>query len=479
MPYHLIRTLLLLLILPLSSSARSWNELDEELVKARLDSISSEVSGLKYDKIVASYLRTYTKYSRDKSERILGKSLIYFPIFEKHLKAQGLPEDLKYLPVVESALEPRAVSSAGAVGLWQFMAETGRYYGLEVNPQVDERCDPEKATKAAVAYLQNLHQRFGNWELAIAAYNSGGGRVSRAIKRARSKDYYRIKRYLPRETANYVPAFIAATYLMKYYEEHHLVPNMPSLDAQITETVSINQPLSFYQVAQISGATIDIIEQLNPAYPRSHIPARGMKMRSLTLPKRHMVVFKAYLEAEHSLNEKKEAIAMSPVLISQPVEQINKAYEQQIFTLKAGETINQLAESINIPSYQLQFWNNLKQKQYPQDEYLTAFVAIPPQFKNPMNLEMPLVSALPVAQKSSPAEEEITTNNEMVEAANLDQYLFQDEYLFYWARKKERVSDIAEKIPGVTTQDILTLNGFKKDKLVKADARIKVKVVGR
>ncbi|MEO0340284.1 MAG: transglycosylase SLT domain-containing protein [Bacteroidota bacterium] len=479
MPYHLIRTLLLFLFLPLSLSASPWNDLDEELVEARLDSIASQVSGLKYDKIVASYLRTYTKYSRDKSERILGKSLVYFPIFEKHLKAQGLPEDLKYLPIVESALEPRAVSSAGAVGLWQFMAETGRYYGLEVTPQVDERCDPEKATKAAVAYLQNLYKRFGNWELAIAAYNSGGGRVSRAIKRARSKDYYRIKRYLPRETANYVPAFIAATYLMKFYEEHHLVPKIPSLDAQITETISLNQPFSFYQIAQISGATIDIIEQLNPAYPRSNIPARGMKMRSLTLPKRHMVVFKAYLEAEHSPNEKKEAIAMSPVLLSQPIEQINNAYEQQVFTLKAGETIDQLAESINIPSYQLQFWNNLKQDHYPQDEYLTAFVAIPPQFKNPMNLEMPPVSALPVAQKEAPAEETVHPKDETITALDLDQYLFQDEYLFYWARKKERVSEIADKIPGVTTQDIMTLNGFKKDKVVKADARIKVKALSK
>ena len=206
---------------------------EETEVARRVELMNSEVVQPRYDVVVRSYLRTYLVNHRAKAQKILGRSVLYFPVFEDFLRRNNLPLDLKYLPIVESALEPKATSRVGAAGLWQFMPSTGRMYGLQVDDMVDERRDPLKSTEAAVVHLQDLFEKFENWELAIAAYNSGSGRVSRAVKRARSTSYWKIRGYLPRETANYVPAFIAASYLVRYFEEHGLEQEYPSLDLQL------------------------------------------------------------------------------------------------------------------------------------------------------------------------------------------------------------------------------------------------------
>lgn len=449
-------------------------ELEEEVIKSRIDSLKSEVVSPRYDNIVKSYLRTYTVRGRDKSERILGRRLIYFPIFEDYLKKYNLPEDLKYLPIVESALEPRAVSVVGAGGLWQFMPETGRYYGLEINSQVDERCDPHHSTDAAMRYLSALYKRFNDWELAIAAYNSGGGRVSRAMKRARSKNFWRVKRYLPRETANYVPAFIAATYLLKHYEEHELEPRMPSLDAQIIETIQLDRSMSFYEVAQISGAALDIIELLNPSYSNSYIPVKPSKRRNLTLPKRNMITFKAFLEAGHTDAEKRAAIATAPVFISQPNSNIIKAYEAKTYTLKAGDSLHHFAAQHQVPLVQLQAWNKLNHLAFETDQELKIYVG-QPLGNNPMNLELKPIEPIRTAsliQENLPIRQH---REESIYEKELERFLFQKEYLFYWTPRRERLSDIADKLPGISLEDLLVLNEFKKDKVIRSDEKLKIK----
>ncbi|GAB5554133.1 MAG: hypothetical protein Sapg2KO_37240 [Saprospiraceae bacterium] len=449
-------------------------ELDEEVIKSRIDSLESEVVSPRYDNIVKSYLRTYTIRGRDKSERILGRRLIYFPIFEQYIKKYNLPDDLKYLPIVESALEPRAVSVVGAGGLWQFMPETGRYYGLEINSQVDERCDPHYSTDAAMQYLSALYNRFNDWELAIAAYNSGGGRVSRAMKRARSKNFWRVKRYLPRETANYVPAFIAATYLLKHYEAHDLEPRVPSLDAQIIETTQLNRSMSFYEIAQISGAALDIIELLNPAYSNSYIPVRPGKSRNLTLPKRNMIPFVAFLEAGHSDAEKRAAIATAPVFISQPSSKIIKAYEAESYLLKAGDSLQLFAAQHQVPLVQLQAWNNLNQLVFEEDQEINIYVG-QPLGNNPMNLELKPIEPIRTASLLKEQLPLRQHREESIYEKELDRFLFQNEFLFYWTPKRERLSAIANKLPGVSLDDLLALNDLKKDKVIKSDEKLKIK----
>lgn len=449
-------------------------ELEEALIKSRIDSMESQVVSLRYDNIVRSYLKTYTINGRDKSERILGRRLIYFPIFESYIKKYNLPDDLKYLPIVESALEPRAVSVVGAGGLWQFMPETGRYYGLEINSEVDERCDPHYSTEAAMQYLSALYKRFNDWELAIAAYNSGGGRVSRAMKRARSKDFWRVKKYLPRETANYVPAFIAATYLLKHYEAHDLKPRVPSLDAQIIEMTQLNRSMSFYEIAQISGAALDIIELLNPAYSNSYIPARAGKGRNLTLPKRNMIPFKAFLEAGHSDAEKQAAIATAPVFISQPSSNIIKAYEVETYLLKAGDSLQVFAAQHQVPLVQLQAWNKLNQLVFEQDQKINVYVG-QPLGNNPMNLELKPIEPIRTASLLKDQLPVRQHQEESIYEKELDRFLFQNEFLFYWTPKRERLSDIADKLPGVSLDDLLALNELKKDKVIKSDEKLKIK----
>jgi len=451
---------------------------EEEIIRERIDSLQSKVVQPRYDAIVGSYLKTYTINSRDKAERILGRRLIYFPIFEQYLKAHGLPDDLKYLAIVESALDARAISVAGAGGLWQFMSETGRAYGLEINQQVDERCDPIAATEAAMQHLNYLYNRFNNWELAIAAYNSGGGRVSRAMKRARSNDFWRIKRYLPRETANYVPAFIAATYLVKHYDAHDLKIQSPPLDAQLTETTQVYRPYSFYEIAQISGASLELIELLNPAYLQGTIPASPSQGRRLTLPQRFMPVFKAYQEASHSEATKQAAIASAPVFIATPRQTPKDGYLQQQYVLLAGQHLGTLATQLNIPLLQIQAWNNTRDTLFGQAKTITVYLPQPPK-ENPMNLKLQPLEPIRTASilDDEPLPIRRTTPPSIYEK-ELERFLYQREYLYYWTHQRESLSDIARKIPGIRLEDLLQLNDYKRDQSIRPNTKVRIRRLG-
>ena len=215
---------------------------------------------------------------------MLGLSEYYFPMFEEALDRYDLPLELKYLPIIESALNPKALSRAGACGLWQFMYGTGKQMKLEISSFVDDRRDPVKATDAAARYLKSLYGIYGDWHLAIAAYNCGPGNVNRAIRRAGGKtNYWQIYYRLPRETRGYVPAFIAASYVMNYYEAHNLTPQLPEFPTQ-TDTIFVNDYLHFDQIAATLGIEKEQLQALNPKYRRDVVPAKKDRLYSLVLP---------------------------------------------------------------------------------------------------------------------------------------------------------------------------------------------------
>lgn len=226
------------------------------------------VMEMPYNDIVQKFIDRYTGRLRHSVSYMLGASNFYTPIFEEALEAYGLPLELKYLPVIESALNPQATSHAGAAGLWQFMVATGKHYGLEVNSLVDERRDPIKSSYAAAQYLRDLYKIFGDWSLVIAAYNCGPENINKAIHRANGEaDYWKIYPYLPRETRGYVPAFIAANYVMNYYCEHNICPMRTKLPAK-TDTIVVTKDVHLKQIAEVCGIDIDELRTLNPQYRR-------------------------------------------------------------------------------------------------------------------------------------------------------------------------------------------------------------------
>lgn len=260
---------------------------DEEYIR-RLGAIPTTIE-MPYNSIVKQCIERYTKKGRGLVEAMLGMSLYYMPIFEDALERQGLPQELKYLPVIESALDPNAVSKAGATGLWQLMLQTARGMGMEVNTLVDERRDPYRSTEVAATFLRQLYDIYGDWSLAIAAYNCGPSNVNKALRRAgasennpEKKDFWAIYEYLPRETRGYVPGFIAATYVMNYYNKHNISPALAKRPI-ITDSVHVNKRVHFQQISDILQIPVEEIAILNPQYRQSVIPG-DIAECSLVLP---------------------------------------------------------------------------------------------------------------------------------------------------------------------------------------------------
>ena len=256
-----------------------------EVFIERLSRIPS-VMELAYNDVVQKFIDRYSGRLRYSVSYMLGACNFYLPIFEEALEAYQLPLELKYLPIIESALNPKAVSRAGATGLWQFMIGTGKQYGLEVNSLVDERRDPVKSSYAAARYLRDLYKIFGDWNLVIAAYNCGPENINKAIHRANAssgqpqegenampinKDYWHIYPYLPAETRGYVPAFIAANYIMTYYCEHNICPMTTRLPAQ-TDTIVVDRNVHLEQIAAVLNLDLDMLRSLNPEYRRDIVP---------------------------------------------------------------------------------------------------------------------------------------------------------------------------------------------------------------
>ena len=255
------------------------------------------VMEMAYNEVVQKFIDRYSGRLRHSISYMLGASNFYMPIFEEALEAYQLPLELKYLPIIESALNPKAVSRVGATGLWQFMLTTGKQYGLQVNSLVDERRDPVKASYAAARYLKDLYRIFGDWNLVIAAYNCGPENINKAVHRANGeKDYWQIYPYLPKETRGYVPAFIAANYIMTYYSLHNICPMTTRLPAK-TDTVMVSKNMHLEQVASVVGINIDLLRSLNPMYRRDIIPG-ATEPSPLRLPQSEVGKF---IDAEDSV----------------------------------------------------------------------------------------------------------------------------------------------------------------------------------
>ncbi|ERT61105.1 transglycosylase SLT domain protein [Prevotella sp. BV3P1] len=255
---------------------------EPDVYKNRLRRLPT-IMEMPYNNVVQKFIDRYSNELRNAVGIMLGASNFYMPIFEQALETYNLPLELKYLPVIESGLNPKAVSRVGATGLWQFMLATANNYGLEINSLLDERCDPIKSSYAAANYLSDLYRIFGDWNLVIAAYNCGPDKLTQAIHRAGgSKDYWKIYPYLPRETRGYVPAFIAANYIMNYYCEHNICPMTTDLPAK-TDTILVNRDVHFKQIAQVLNMDEELVRSLNPQY-RKDIVIGYTKPSTLRLP---------------------------------------------------------------------------------------------------------------------------------------------------------------------------------------------------
>lgn len=265
-------------------------EYSKEVYINRLSRLPNIIE-MPYNEVVRKFIDHYCTKLRRSVSYMLGASNFYVPIFEEALESYQLPLELKYLPVIESALNPQATSRAGAVGLWQIMLATGKNYGLEINSLVDERRDPIKSSYAAARYLSDLYGIYNDWPLAIAAYNCGPGNVNKAIKRAGgSKDYWEIYPYLPKETRGYVPAFIAANYVMNYYCEHNICPVNSTLPIS-TDTLKLNKKVHFEQIVAMCNVSMDEVKALNPQYRTGIIPANDKNLQILRLPTHSISAF--------------------------------------------------------------------------------------------------------------------------------------------------------------------------------------------
>lgn len=441
-------------------------ELDEAEITRRLHAMENRVVKPRYDPVVMSYLRTYLVKGREGTEQMLGRRFIYFPLFEDVLFQNDLPEELKALSIVESALHNRAISRVGAMGLWQFMAPTGRSLGLQVDANIDERRDTRRSTEAAATYLKKLYKEFSDWELAIAAYNSGSGRVIRALKRGRGTNYWAIRGDLPKETANYVPAFIAASYLLEHFDKHGLTPKFPAEELLLTTSILVHQDLSFEEVAKLTGVSIETIEFLNPAFNRKSIPASA-RGYYLTMPSKVMEKVRVYLESNRPDG------AVKPELISSmnapKVRDVSaaSALVEESHEVSTGETLEALAKMYGCTVDKIKEWNKLDSTAIAPGQFLKIFRAKNWKLRVERMETFSLIPMLqlgllkPVAKIAAPSAKDLAPE--------------QESFQYYVTTRPESIFEIADRFPGTNLQDILKINELNSNRIIRAGTRLKIR----
>ncbi len=412
-----------------------WHDSVYESRLKELDALSP--MDLDYNPVVRSFIDLYSKRRREQVSRMLGLANYYFPMFEQALDKYDMPLELKYLAVVESALNPTARSRAGAAGLWQFMYSTGKLNGLTVNSYVDERHDPLKATEAACKYLTTLYNIFGDWNLALAAYNSGPGNVNKAIRRSGGKtNYWEIRPFLPRETAGYVPAFIAVNYIMNFHEEHLLFPMALKPSFFSTDTVVIREQVSFEQLSKLIAVSEEELEFLNPAYRYKIIPKIKSKPYSIVLPADKLGLFIAnedsiYTIAAQHFDQNK---AKAPVLV-----EMNDKVRHRV---RRGEVLGTIAEKYGVSVSSIRRWNGLRGSTIRVGQRLTIYPR-----------RMPKTSTTTVSTSTRSKD---------------------GSYETYRVRSGETFYSIARKYPGVSAENIMSWNGIRNARRLKPGMSLKI-----
>ena len=318
----------------------------------RLSRLQTEIE-MPYNDIVRKFIDQYAIRLRQKVAFMLSANNFYMPIFEEALDLYNLPLELKYLPVIESALNPMARSRQGAVGLWQFMLRTGKAYGLNVTTLVDERRDPVKSTRAAARYLKDLYEIYHDWNLVLAAYNCGPGTINKAIRRAGgAKDFWSLYNFLPKETRGYVPAFIAANYIMNYYCEHDISP-MAMQMPEGTDTIHLHRTLNMNQVAEVCNINIDQLRALNPEYRKDIIPEADPSY-ALRLPTNKISCFLEREDSVYNYKPSKYKTRRSTVEVTTPKSALS--YHR----VRNGETLGSIARKYHVSVSQIRRLNGLK-----------------------------------------------------------------------------------------------------------------------
>ncbi|WP_379087927.1 transglycosylase SLT domain-containing protein [Pedobacter sp. UC225_65] len=334
------------------------------IYKLRLDSIAKTVP-LSYNEYVQSFIDIYSR-RKDMMGKMLGLSQYYFPIFEKALKAYNIPAEIKYLPIIESSMNPHAISRVGATGMWQFMFGTAKAYGLNMDNFVDERKDPIQASYAAAAYFRDAYEELGDWLLAIAAYNCGKGNVTRAIDKAGSRDFWEIRPFLPKETRDYVPAFIAAVYVMQYANTHSIVMQAPAINYK-TDTILVNRFVALADVAKAINHEEATLFGLNPSYKKKIVNGTDQLPKRIILPRVEQANYARLFEVLNTdLDMDKEIVLASTDDVRDLRKKglVNKptaiAKTTNIHKVKAGQNLTIIANLYKVEVQDLKVWNNLK-----------------------------------------------------------------------------------------------------------------------
>ena len=449
-------------------------EFSDEVLMDRISRINSIVP-LSYNTLVRRYIEMYTGKRADLVCNMLGLADYYFPIFDNIFDYYGIPNELKYMSVIESALNPRAYSRARAVGIWQFMYGTGRVYGLTINSLVDERLDPLKSTQAAARYLKDLYNRYHDWTLAIAAYNCGPGNVNKAIRRSGGKtNYWDIYFYLPRETRGYVPAYIAATYIMNYYEDHHLYPKEIDLSL-LNDTIMISDKLHLEQVSKVLDIPLKELRDMNPQYRADIIPASSSKPYPLRLPESCTLKF---IDFQDSIFAYNDSVYFNPDnMVVNPTRYYKTSYYHEppgdnmsklYYTVRSGDNLGYISEWYHVRISDLRYWNNIRNNVIRSGQKLVIYVP-----KNKVE-KYRNINNMSFAEKQKMIGKDVTSDFQ-VTAISQGSELDDLNYIYYTVREGDTLWDIAKKYPGITDEDIKRLNNITDVSKIRPGQKLKIK----
>lgn len=464
----------------ISSADSIIAEFSDSVYKDRLGRINSVIL-LPYNNIIRNHIHVYTNRKVDRFQVMLGLQDYYFPMIEDIFDFYGLPVELKYMAVIESALNPNAVSRAGATGLWQFMYSTGRMYGLTINSVVDERRDPVKATHAAARYLRDLYGIYNDWILVIAAYNCGPGNVNKAIRRSGNrKDYWEIYYRLPRETRGYIPQYVAATYAMNYFREHNINPVQINLPLAI-DTVMISQDIHLEQIAAVLDLPLEEIRAMNPQYRTGLVPGRS-KPSAITLPVDRLGDFISMTDTITGYRKDQYLTRVNQTSTPTPSQTHStfsppdiKGKTALTYVVKDGDNLGFISEWYDVGLSDLRYWNNIYRNTIKIGQKLTVYVDPAKaeryskinsmSFTDKQKLEGRVTASVSGASQASASAAAVSASSE-------------GEYEFYTVRYGDTVWDIAKKFDGVSATDILRLNNISDASRIQVGQKLRIKRKG-